>query len=614
MEPDSTTDSETGSPTPSGWWRRQTYDYCSYYLDGDGIIQKIYHDPDVEDSNAEVQCRRTRGRARTPPPQKGALKKTEIPSLAKEADRGSTPVSFKPQARPPKYFLRGNPRTSNITNESYGPTKLETNRFRSHDSEGETAWHSSQSPNDLDAPPPETTTPRLLGTVYVHRNTRDGGFQIWVWCNHEGRGQELWWRPVDLENEQFVHPKIATRSLKLTSTGKPSWVLNSTLTTYRTRSRRRSRSRPATGSSFTPEAESSKSYHLCTFEQAHTIFCHVMPCEVMARMIYTRLNEQHLTENSHSGQRRLRASNILTHSWRDDSDDRVIDSEDETIEYSSRSSEDSDTDRSILNEFQLQNPGSSSTPRPTTSDIDIDDLILGLATSASISSTSDSQILRKMDPASTPKPIICDIDSQLPDSMDNATIPSNPEALLGQMTTEPIISGIEDQIPAKASSFLTTNNNPAGSLTGHTMDNLDTCETNNLACPSMGSGHPSEGSGRPSEGSGRPSEGSGRPSEGSEGHSEGSGCPKLGPFQNIIDRLQLSQVLFKAGALIYLLFLIRVLQKIYAMFRSQPLTIAAGNLTFSIVLFILIQYHPPEQVQLRVVQKMVHIIGELVAY
>ncbi|KAJ3914376.1 hypothetical protein F5877DRAFT_82847 [Lentinula edodes] len=168
MEPDSTT--ETGSPTPSGWWRRQTYDYCSYYLDGDGIIQKIYHDPDVEESlanmirclsdrrNAEVQCRRTRGRAKTPPPQKGALKKTNSQSvisllcevlyrrllgLAKEADRGSTPVSFKPQARPPKYFLQGNPRTNNITNESYVPTNLETDRFRLHDSKGETAWHSS---------------------------------------------------------------------------------------------------------------------------------------------------------------------------------------------------------------------------------------------------------------------------------------------------------------------------------------------------------------------------------------------------------------------------------------------------------------------------------------
>ncbi|KAJ4492372.1 hypothetical protein C8R41DRAFT_919927 [Lentinula lateritia] len=251
MEPDSTTDSDKGSPAPSGWWRRQTYDYCSYYLDGDGIIQKIYHNPNIEES-------RTRGRAKTPPPQKGALKKTKNPSFAKNADRGSTPVSFKPQARPPKYFLQKNPRTSNITNEPFGPTKLETNRFRSHDSEGETAWHCSQSPNDLDAPPLDTATPRMLGTIYVHRDTRDGGYQVWVWCNNEGGERELWWRPVDLENEQFVHPKIATRSLKLTSGGKPSWVLNSMLTTYRTRSAKRSRLRPATGSTqgFTPDAES----------------------------------------------------------------------------------------------------------------------------------------------------------------------------------------------------------------------------------------------------------------------------------------------------------------------------------------------------------------------
>ncbi|KAJ3876918.1 hypothetical protein F5051DRAFT_441084 [Lentinula edodes] len=527
MEPDSITDSETGSPTPSGWWRKQTYDYCSYYLDGDGIIQKIYHDPDVEES-------RTRGRAKTPPPQKGALKKTEILGSSKHADRGSTPVSFEPQARPPKYFLRGNPRTSDVRNDSFGPTKLETNRFRSHDSEGETAWHYSQSPNDLDAPPPETATPRMLGTIYVHKDTRDGGYQLWVWCNHEGRERELGWRPVDLENEQFAHPKFATRSLKLTSAGKPSWVLNSTLTTYRTRSTRRSRSRPATGSTlgFTPEPES-------------------------------------------------RACNFLPHSYRDD--DRAIDSEDETIEYCKRSSEDSDTDRSILN-------GSSSTLRPTTSDFDItENLILGFTTSAFIPSTTDTQILRKMEPVTTSKPIIRD--SQIPESTDNATMPSKPEALSRQMTTEHIMSAIED-IPVKASSLLTTDipmrrANSAGSLPGQTMDNRDTSKTNASF-----------------ENSAYPSQGSGRPSEGSECHLEESGCPKHEPFQNmVIDHLQLSQVLFKAGALMYLLFLIRVLQKIYAMFRSQPLTVSAGNLTLSVLLFLLIQYHPPKQAQLRVVQK-----------
>ncbi|KAJ3897336.1 hypothetical protein F5879DRAFT_927921, partial [Lentinula edodes] len=419
MEPDSTADSETGSPTPSGWWRRQTYDYCSYYLDSDGIIQKIYHDP------ADVEESRTRGRARTPPPQKGALKKTENPSSAKDADRGSTPVSFKPPARPPKYFLQGRPRTSNITNDLYGPTRLEMNQFRSHDSEGETAWHSSQSPNDLDAPPSETATPRLLGTIYVHRNTRDGGYQIWVWCNHEGSERELWWRPVDLENEQFAHPKIATR--------------------------------------------------LVVSSSKHTAFS-VTLCH--------------------------RASNFPTHSWRDD--DKVIDSEDETIGYSSHSSEYSDTDRSILNDFQ-QNTGSSSTPRPTATPIttDIENLILGLTTSVSISSTTDTQILGNMDPASTPKP----------ESTENAPIPSSPEVLFRQM-------------------------NSATSLLGHTMDNLDTRGKTNSGSLSEGSDCPAEELCRPSERPGYHSKGSGRPSEGSGHPLEGSGCPsersdRLKWFRNV---------------------------------------------------------------------------------
>ncbi|KAJ3892282.1 hypothetical protein GG344DRAFT_76131 [Lentinula edodes] len=596
MEPDSTTDSESGNPTPAGWWRRQTYDYCSYYLDSDGMIQKIYHSPDAEES-------RTRGRAKTPPPQKGALKKTETPSFAKDADRGSTPVSFKPQAQPPKYFLQGGLCTSNVMNNTYGPTKLETNRFRSHDSEGETAWHSSQSPNDLDAPPPETATPRLLGTIYVHRNTRDGGYQIWVWCNREGTEREFWWRPVDLENEQFAHPKITTRSLKLTSGGRPSWVLNSTLTTYRTRSAKRSRSRTTTGSTLGSTDEGW--YVLMDAEE----------------------------EPPHHGvyAPSPRASNFPVHSWRDE--DKVIDSEDETIEYSSRSSEYSDTDRSILNDFQLQDTSSSSTPRPTTTDIE--NLIIGLTTKRwRVSETSaphNDLYLHSQDPAST---TACAIDSQIPKSIENDSVLLSPEALFGQMTTE-------DQIPTTASSSLTTDTamgNLASSLPGHTMDNLDTRGKNNSASPSEESGCPADESGRPSEGSGCPTDESGCPSEGSGRPSEGPARPKW--FQNVvIDDLQLSRILFKAGALIYLLFLIRVLQKIYAMFWSQPLAVAIGNLTFSIVLFVLIQYHPPMQVQLKVttkfgipqvaidaiifigsftcvsfVLKMVLIIGELVAY
>ncbi|KAJ3779588.1 hypothetical protein GGU10DRAFT_337895 [Lentinula aff. detonsa] len=239
MEPDETMDEfeETQSSTSLGWWKRDVYDYCSYYLDGDGIIQKIYCDPNAEEAS--------QARAKTPQ-QKGVLKRHDSPRLGiiKGIDRGTTPVSFKTRAQPPKYFVQG--RMCIVPGGSYGPTKLETNPFRSHDSEGETAWHYSQAPHELNTPLPETPTPRMLGTIYVHRNTEDGGYQIWVWCNRDGR--ELGWQPVDLENEQVAHPKITTRSLKLTSGGKPSWVLNSTLLTYRTRNSKRSRSRPAGGS------------------------------------------------------------------------------------------------------------------------------------------------------------------------------------------------------------------------------------------------------------------------------------------------------------------------------------------------------------------------------
>ncbi|KAJ3870473.1 hypothetical protein F5051DRAFT_447647 [Lentinula edodes] len=251
-----------------------------------------------------------------------------------------------------------------------------------------------------------------------------------------------------------------------------------------------------------------------------------------------------------------RASNfpLAMHSWRDD--DKVIDSEDEAIEYSSHSSEYSDTDRSILDVVELNAfvsidsltehvLSSSSTPRPTMTDIE--DLIVGLTTSASISSTTDTQILRKMDPASTPKPTTCAIDSQIPECTENVSMLLSPEALFGQMTTEPVMSGIEDQIPTKASSLLTTDTpmeNLASSLPGHTMDNLDTRGKNvnldmnsvckfSLTSPSVQiSANPSEGPGRPADDPGRFPEGPGHPSEGSGRPSEGPERPKW--FQNVV--------------------------------------------------------------------------------
>ncbi|KAJ3816497.1 hypothetical protein F5880DRAFT_1512612, partial [Lentinula raphanica] len=69
-----------------------------------------------------------------------------------------------------------------------------------------------QSPHDLDTPLPETPTPRMVGTAYVHRNTTDGGYQVWVWCSREGG--EFAWYPVDLNNEQFAHPKISSSVMR----------------------------------------------------------------------------------------------------------------------------------------------------------------------------------------------------------------------------------------------------------------------------------------------------------------------------------------------------------------------------------------------------------------
>ncbi|KAJ3756483.1 hypothetical protein EV360DRAFT_84899 [Lentinula raphanica] len=189
MEPlDESMDEETSSTSPAVWWRRQTYDYTTYRLDSDGMIQKIYHDPEGEELSTK-----TRGRAKTPPP-KGGLKKSENSTSAKDGDRGSTPVSFKPLGRAAKYFLQGGAHTSNINNEPFGPTKLETTSFKSSDSEGHNAWHSSQLPHDLDAPLSETPTPRMIGTTYVHRNTTDGGYQV-----------EGWFVLMDVENPAVLH-------------------------------------------------------------------------------------------------------------------------------------------------------------------------------------------------------------------------------------------------------------------------------------------------------------------------------------------------------------------------------------------------------------------------
>ncbi|KAH7871653.1 uncharacterized protein C8R40DRAFT_1174443 [Lentinula edodes] len=136
MEPDEATDDGTHDSTPRrlSWYRRETHDYYRYGVDDDGIIQKIVDNPN---SNAEEV--NTRGRAKTPPPQKGALKQRDekhASSATAGEVRGATPVTFKFSAPAPKYFLKGSKRASG---DSYGPTKLQTTPFRSHTSDNELA-------------------------------------------------------------------------------------------------------------------------------------------------------------------------------------------------------------------------------------------------------------------------------------------------------------------------------------------------------------------------------------------------------------------------------------------------------------------------------------------
>ncbi|KAJ3803779.1 hypothetical protein F5876DRAFT_71174, partial [Lentinula aff. lateritia] len=273
MDPDKVTDDGIHDlkPRQLGWYRRENHDYYRYAVDDDGIIQKIIDVPNAEevyvnlyrlpvaatDTEIEVEaleCGRKHPHPKKEPSNEGTKELlVQVGSVAAAEVREATPVTFKFSATAPKYLLDKSKRTGPINGDTYGPTKLQTVSFRSHTSEGETAWYYSQSPVDLEVPLPETPIPRILGTVYIHRSTKDGGYQIWVWFNRDGKG--LGWQPVDLNNEQVAHPKIAERSLKLTATGKPSWVLNSTLTMYRSRSLKRSGSRPVedSGSALLPD-------------------------------------------------------------------------------------------------------------------------------------------------------------------------------------------------------------------------------------------------------------------------------------------------------------------------------------------------------------------------
>lgn len=141
------------------------------------------------------------------------------------------PETTSPGQKPPKYFLENGPP---ITGGTFGPGKLQSNHFQSHTSVGTTYWYHSQAPEDFDYPPTNTPTPESLGTVYLHRNASDGGYQMWVWRHNDGGS--LYWHPASLDSaNRTFHPFIGERVLHLTTSAKPSWVLSSTKTTYQER-------------------------------------------------------------------------------------------------------------------------------------------------------------------------------------------------------------------------------------------------------------------------------------------------------------------------------------------------------------------------------------------
>lgn len=153
--------------------------------------------------------------------------------IGQTSNRASTPVTFTLPTRKALKYRHDTP----MLDIDHAPGRLNSSHFQSKESQGTTWWYDSQQPNDLDSPLPVNPVPQHVGTIYVHRNSVDGTFQVWMWGEREGI---LGWQPLDLDTEQISHPKIPSRALKLTK-GQPSWVLLSTLTTYSGRSRSKSR-------------------------------------------------------------------------------------------------------------------------------------------------------------------------------------------------------------------------------------------------------------------------------------------------------------------------------------------------------------------------------------
>ncbi|KDQ20432.1 hypothetical protein BOTBODRAFT_169187 [Botryobasidium botryosum FD-172 SS1] len=98
--------------------------------------------------------------------------------------------------------------------------------------EARCSWFESSGPHPLAAPSSE---PVLAGDLFIHRYR--GGVQTWLcYFSHDGVQQRWRWVPVVAGAQ---HPFHLDRYLSIRQDGTPMWVIKKTLTTYKSRPRKR---------------------------------------------------------------------------------------------------------------------------------------------------------------------------------------------------------------------------------------------------------------------------------------------------------------------------------------------------------------------------------------
>ena len=109
--------------------------------------------------------------------------------------------------------------------------------FQSSTGRGETVWWESHSEGNLASPLHDVN--RTIGDLYIHRSTSEPLIQIWI-CRDSNS-----WEKVALEYDVkyhpdrvikgLSHPSFPDRRLKLRKNGEPSWIMNQTCATIKSR-------------------------------------------------------------------------------------------------------------------------------------------------------------------------------------------------------------------------------------------------------------------------------------------------------------------------------------------------------------------------------------------